>query len=136
MFWNRMIRWCREILFKINPVSGILLTANIDELKPIGKIHAMKSNVGVIWPSQYPKTLRSLSSNIVLVYPPEVEEYLESVGAVKMVNTDIGFYINGAYTDDITLLKARLTFLNQEPLVQGLVFAQTYQVVDFKLRFM
>lgn len=136
MFWNNLIQWCRELLFKINPVYGTLLTVSIDELLPIGKTKAIDSNAKLMWPSQYPKVMRSLSSNVVLMYAPEVEEYLESVGAVKMVTTDLGFYLIGAYSNDMKVLKDRMKTFKQEPLVQGLLFAHASQVVEFKLRFM
>lgn len=134
--WKRCKHWCRDLLFRINPVNGILLTVSVDELVPIGRTHPSKSDGRVYWANNFSKPLRSLSSNLVMVYSPEVEEYLESVGAVKMVNTDIGHYIYGGYTDDMTMLKARMEWFPQEVVVQGILFAHSSQAVDFKLRFL
>lgn len=137
MIWERCSQWCRELWFKLNPVSGILLTVSTDDLDGWRVNKAIDVRTKLWWPSDYPKSLRSLSSNKVIEFAPEVEEYLQSVGAVKMVNTYVGVHLHGGYTDDVALLQARLRFLTDAaPFVQGILFAHPSQVVQFKLRFL
>lgn len=137
--WTAIKKWWRHFKFRINPVNGTLLTVNPEAIGFVKTLHPHKARGRLHWPSSPSMKINQYSSfNHVFIFTDEVEEFLNRVGAYKMIMVDFDqATVYGTMYKSYQRLFSKVPRSSRfPPPVQGLLFIDPSDAVEFKLRFM